>query len=89
MMAARSQSKRKRGLNRSCEFGREFSLPILAVDDPIYRRLPCFIIATVDKFALLPSISMDTTPFIAGRNKDGANRCFPKAIAECPLVHHL
>jgi hypothetical protein len=45
---------RIRCLNRSCEFGREFSLPILAVDDPIYRRLPCFIIATVDKFAGLP-----------------------------------
>ena len=27
---------------------------ILAVDDPIYRRLPCFVIATVDKFAGLP-----------------------------------
>jgi hypothetical protein len=45
---------RIRCVNRSCEFGREFSLPILAVDDPIYRRLPCFIIATVDKFAGLP-----------------------------------
>lgn len=45
---------RIRCLNRSCEFGRGTSLPILAVDDPIYRRLPCFIIATVDKFAALP-----------------------------------
>jgi hypothetical protein len=45
---------RIRCVNRSCEFGREFSLPILAVDDPIYRRLPCFVIATVDKFAGLP-----------------------------------
>jgi Helicase conserved C-terminal domain len=45
---------RIRCLNRSCEFGREFSLPILAVDNPIYRRLPCFLIATVDKFAGLP-----------------------------------
>jgi hypothetical protein len=45
---------RIRCVNRSCEFGREFSLPILAVDDPIYRRLPCFIVATVDKFAALP-----------------------------------
>jgi hypothetical protein len=26
----------------------------VAVDEPIYRRLPCFIIATVDKFAALP-----------------------------------
>lgn len=45
---------RIRCLNRSCDFGRGTSLPILAVDDPIYRRLPCFIIATVDKFAGLP-----------------------------------
>ena len=29
-------------------------LPVLAVDEPIYRRLPAFIIATVDKFAGLP-----------------------------------
>ena len=26
----------------------------MAVDEPIYRRLPCFMIATVDKFAALP-----------------------------------
>lgn len=41
-------------VNRNCEFGRGASLPILAVDEPIYRRLPCFMIATVDKFAALP-----------------------------------
>ena len=41
-------------MNRSCEFGRGPPLPIIAVDEPIYRRLPCFIIATVDKFAALP-----------------------------------
>ncbi len=29
-------------------------LPIVAVDEPIYRRLPGFLIATVDKFASLP-----------------------------------
>ena len=29
-------------------------LPILGIDEPIYRRLPCFLIATVDKFASLP-----------------------------------
>src|SRR3954468_4414229 len=29
-------------------------LPILAGGEPIYRRLPCFLIATVDKFAALP-----------------------------------
>ncbi len=41
-------------INRECSFGRGVSLPILAVDEPIYRRLPCFLIATVDKFAALP-----------------------------------
>jgi hypothetical protein len=40
--------------NRDCAFSREKALPILAVDEPIYRRLPCFLIATVDKFAALP-----------------------------------
>jgi Helicase conserved C-terminal domain len=41
-------------INRDCKFGRGIPLPILAVDEPIYRRLPCFLIATVDKFAALP-----------------------------------
>jgi hypothetical protein len=41
-------------VNRQCQFGRGLPLPIVAVDEPIYRRLPCFIIATVDKFAALP-----------------------------------
>ncbi len=40
--------------NRDCEFKRNNPLPILAVDEPIYRRLPCFLIATVDKFAAMP-----------------------------------
>jgi hypothetical protein len=44
-------------LNRSCAFtgttGRNY-LPLVAVDDMIYRRLPAFLIATVDKFASLP-----------------------------------
>jgi hypothetical protein len=29
-------------------------LPVLFVDEQIYRELPCFIVATVDKFAMLP-----------------------------------
>jgi hypothetical protein len=45
-------------VNRNCDFsgphGRR--LPIVAVDEPIYRRLPCFMIATVDKFAAMPWI---------------------------------
>jgi hypothetical protein len=40
--------------NRNCRFTRNQALPILSVDEPIYRRLPCFMIATVDKFAAMP-----------------------------------
>jgi hypothetical protein len=40
--------------NTACEFTRDRPLPILTVDEPIYRRLPAFMIATVDKFAGLP-----------------------------------
>lgn len=40
--------------SEECEFHGDRQLPILAVDEPIYRRLPCFLIATVDKFAALP-----------------------------------
>ena len=42
-------------VHRTCEFnGSKRSLPIVAVDEPIYNRLPCFMIATADKFAALP-----------------------------------
>ena len=40
--------------NTACDFTRDRPLPILTVDEPIYRRLPAFLIATVDKFAGLP-----------------------------------
>lgn len=38
----------------SCAFVRNRPLPIVAVDEPLYRRLPAFLVATVDKFASLP-----------------------------------
>ena len=44
-------------VHRECAFhGRrqERGLPIISVDEPIYRRLPAFVVATVDKFANLP-----------------------------------
>lgn len=41
-------------LNRDCAFAGDNPLPIQAVDESIYRRLPAFLIATVDKFAALP-----------------------------------
>jgi len=37
-----------------CPFSGDHALPILTVDEVIYRRLPAFLIATVDKFAGLP-----------------------------------
>lgn len=40
--------------NPDCEFTGDRPLPLVVVDEPLYRRLPCFIIATVDKFAGLP-----------------------------------
>ncbi len=37
-----------------CDFAGDRPLPIVAVDEPLYRRLPAFLIATADKFAALP-----------------------------------
>jgi hypothetical protein len=52
-----------------CDFAPSKSregLPVLAVDDEIYRELPCFVIATVDKFAGLPWVGK--TGMLLGRN---------------------
>ncbi len=43
-----------RCVSPKCDFSGDRKLPIVGVDEAIYRRLPCFIIATVDKFAALP-----------------------------------
>jgi hypothetical protein len=50
-------------LNRQCDFRGNRKLPIVAVDDDIYRRLPCFIISTVDKFASLPWVGRTANLF--------------------------
>lgn len=52
-----------------CEFSDTHPLPIVAVDEEIYRRLPAFLISTVDKFAALPW----TGP--SGKLLGGAVRC--------------
>jgi hypothetical protein len=44
-------------VNAACDFKGDRPLPIIAVDEPIYRRLPGFLIATVDKFAALPWVA--------------------------------
>ncbi len=43
-----------RCVNIACAFTGDRALPIVTVDEAIYRRLPAFLIATVDKFAALP-----------------------------------
>ncbi len=40
--------------NFECDFCGDRALPVVAVDEPLYRRLPAFLVATVDKFAALP-----------------------------------
>ena len=69
-------------INRRCAFSTRRvrdgdpdrrGLPILAVDEPIYRRLPAFIIATVDKFANLPWVGQTAGLFgrVTGQDADG------------------
>ena len=51
---------------RACDFSRQRRLlPIVAVDEPIYERLPALMIATVDKFAAMPW-SGETARFFQG-----------------------
>jgi len=59
--------------NRRCVFTGDQPLPIVAVDEPIYRRLPCFLIATVDKFASLPWVGQVGALFgkVDRQDKDG------------------
>ena len=40
--------------NWECDFSGDAPLPIVAVDEPLYRRLLAFLVATVAKFASLP-----------------------------------
>jgi hypothetical protein len=40
--------------NIDCDFSSLERLPIVVVDEEIYRRLPAFMIATIDKFANVP-----------------------------------
>lgn len=57
-----------------CEFSRaknEIGLPVVVVDDEIYRRPPTMLIATVDKFAMMAW-------------KGGVRTLFGKARLECP-----
>jgi hypothetical protein len=58
--------------NFECDFTRDRALPIVAVDEPIYRRLPAFLIATVDKFASLPWVGPSGS-LLGGADRYDAN----------------
>ena len=50
-------------VNYQCDFTGDRQLPIIGIDEPIYQRLPAFLIATVDKFAALPWTGQTGTLF--------------------------
>ncbi len=50
-------------VNRRCQFRSGNPLPILTIDETIYRRLPAFLLATVDKFASLPWVGESAALF--------------------------
>ena len=68
--------------NRRCEFASKRHLPIIAVDEPIYERLPAFMIATADKFAAMPWTG-ETAGFFRGG--DPANPRPPDLIIQDEL----
>ena len=53
-----SRAPRSTATSRDCRFTEAkapgLGLPVIFVDEQIYRELPCFVVATVDKFAMLP-----------------------------------
>ena len=82
--------------SRDCIFTRNLSLPLVAVDEPLYRRLPCFVIATVDKFASLPWVGeagvllgnadrADATGFY-GPAEPGKGRPLPQPLLPPDLI---
>ncbi len=78
-------------MNFECDFSGDRALPILAVDEPIYRRLPAFLIATVDKFASLPWTA-ETGALLGGSDRygksgfHGASRPGQGHLLERPLL---
>ena len=61
--------------NTSCDFTGDRALPILTVDEPIYKRLPAFLIATIDKFAGLPFVG-ETGAFFGHVDRTDGNHGF-------------
>ena len=59
-------------VNWQCDFTADRPLPIIGVDEPLYRRLPAFLIATVDKFASLPWVGQSGA-LLGGADRADAN----------------
>jgi hypothetical protein len=76
-----------RCVNRDCEFHlARKPLPILTVDEPIYARLPAFLVATVDKFAGMPWTGDIASFFGSADRCDGVSFFGPsKPIVGTPL----
>ena len=55
-----------------CPFSGQRPLPVVAVDEPLYRRLPAFLVATVDKFASLPWVGPSGV-LLGGADRHGAD----------------
>ncbi|MCY3661617.1 MAG: DISARM system helicase DrmA [bacterium] len=64
--------------NFDCDFSGDRQLPILAIDEPIYRRLPAFLIATVDKFASLP-FTAETGMLLGGADRHDSHGFYSAA----------
>ncbi len=58
--------------NWECDFSGDRPLPVIGVDEPLYRRLPAFLIATVDKFASLPWVGQSGA-LLGGADRADAN----------------
>jgi len=58
--------------NPKCVFRGNNPLPIVGVDEPLYRRVPCFVIATVDKFASLPWVGTSGALLGGAERQDSA-----------------
>jgi hypothetical protein len=68
-----------RCVSRACDFHlSKRPLPILTVDEPIYRRLPAFMIATVDKFAGMPWTG-EIASFFGGADRHDGKGFFGRA----------
>jgi hypothetical protein len=74
--------------DRRCDFNQKGGgLPVLFVDEQIYRELPSFLLATVDKFAMLPWRGETGALFGRVHSRDG-RRFFGPMDGPLPNAKH-